>query len=564
MADIIKRLHYFNGQFLEESDFNDEQAYHLDRQRRHNRLLHTPGIAEGLTVTGNAGAGEVNVGMGTALDGQGRMLVLANGQNLVLNNVAGQTVFVVLSYEEVGTDPATVGNQGEATRWEERPKLELVAQGSAPPESTHIRLARVVVTGGGTVSSIDTTVRRSAGVRVGSELSLPRLRFSSDQLQEAQWPEVKADGNRKVEVNDHLEVTGNLTAGSVTTGGAVSAASVTATGALSGASLTASGTVTAGNFTTTGTVTTNKVTSTGAGASISTTGAVTAGSFSTTGAATAGSFTTTGNLSVAAITASGTVTAANFTTNGTLSAREITTNALNFTDLTIPGDLTVNGRISGTLAQDIVQAIHIADAAVTTDKLADFAVTTNEIRDHAVNNAKLAFNAVSLDRLDPQARSLVEGALSVKDYDIRQRGVAYVYLSNEAHGVTKEVKLGFRPRIIFAFASMEAFFAGNYHGFTSQGFADAESGHAGFAVGQYVYQGTGGVTISAHAEPARLVSGAFWDATVTPQRNLTLGVAIDSINDNGFYVKMVRTVWDSRVLIPGPLTISMYLYCMGA
>jgi hypothetical protein len=42
------RVRYFNGQFLQEEDFQVEQAYHLDRQRRHNRTLHTPGIADGL------------------------------------------------------------------------------------------------------------------------------------------------------------------------------------------------------------------------------------------------------------------------------------------------------------------------------------------------------------------------------------------------------------------------------------------------------------------------------------------------------------------------------------
>ena len=34
----IKRLHYFDRQFLVEADFTDEQQYHLDMRRRLNRL----------------------------------------------------------------------------------------------------------------------------------------------------------------------------------------------------------------------------------------------------------------------------------------------------------------------------------------------------------------------------------------------------------------------------------------------------------------------------------------------------------------------------------------------
>ena len=74
MADIDKRLRYFNGQFLEQKDFRDEQDYHIDRQRRHNRLFHTYGIAEGLQVTGAVGTGQVTVETGTALDDEGQQI----------------------------------------------------------------------------------------------------------------------------------------------------------------------------------------------------------------------------------------------------------------------------------------------------------------------------------------------------------------------------------------------------------------------------------------------------------------------------------------------------------
>lgn len=85
--------------------------------------------------------------------------------------------------------------------------------------------------------------------------------------------------------------------------------------------------------------------------------------------------------------------------------------------------------------------------------------------------------------------------------------------SNEADGATKTVNLGFQTRIVFVFASMEVLFGGSYHGFTSQGFADTESGSAGFAVGQYVIRAASGATTSTHSEPAtgrRRCCRGFW------------------------------------------------------
>jgi hypothetical protein len=74
----IKRLNYFNHQFLEEQDFRDEQQYHLEMRRRLNRSLHIWGVVEGLQVarTGNR---EVTVEPGFALDREGRELVVVKG-----------------------------------------------------------------------------------------------------------------------------------------------------------------------------------------------------------------------------------------------------------------------------------------------------------------------------------------------------------------------------------------------------------------------------------------------------------------------------------------------------
>ena len=106
MAEPVKRLNYFNGQFLRDPDFNDEQGYHVRHQRDHVRLQHTPGIGEGLDIPNPAsGATAATVNAGVAFDDQGRRIALAANTTLELANIAaGQAVYVTIAYRESQSD----------------------------------------------------------------------------------------------------------------------------------------------------------------------------------------------------------------------------------------------------------------------------------------------------------------------------------------------------------------------------------------------------------------------------------------------------------------------------
>ena len=169
MAEI-KRLNYFNFQFLVDRDFEDEQAYHLQMRRRHNRQMHTPGVADGFTVT-KAAANQVRISPGTAIDRDGREIVLDDARVHTLvtggNNV---DVFLAISYQDV-SDPAdryTQGGIDDFTRVTERPKIEDTS--SAPPaDSPALLLARIRLNATGVIESdaaINTTVRVVAFARL--------------------------------------------------------------------------------------------------------------------------------------------------------------------------------------------------------------------------------------------------------------------------------------------------------------------------------------------------------------------------------------------------------------
>ena len=233
MPDVEKRLRYFTNQFLQEPDFTDEQAYHRDRQQRHNRTFHTPGIAEGLTVTANVGATEAVVAAGTAVDTAGQQIVLAANRSVTLNTSANrnQWVLLVISYHEETSDPATVGGEGD-TRWHENPRVEALPEAGAPPPDTHIRLARLRLDADGRVAERQDDVRVRAGVRVGDELDVRRLRLARPGEDPGRWPVLSSGAANQADVTGALRVTGNANVdGDLNINGRVDGRDVSADGA---------------------------------------------------------------------------------------------------------------------------------------------------------------------------------------------------------------------------------------------------------------------------------------------------------------------------------------------
>lgn len=96
----IKRVNYFTHQFLREQDFKDEQSYHVEARRRHNRLFHSWGILEGLEVEQH-GEHEVTILPGYAVDRQGREIALAQAVTRSLSSFTHDSeAFIVISYLE--------------------------------------------------------------------------------------------------------------------------------------------------------------------------------------------------------------------------------------------------------------------------------------------------------------------------------------------------------------------------------------------------------------------------------------------------------------------------------
>src|SRR5256885_293412 len=107
----FKRINFFEGFFTTDEDWNAGEAYHLEKRRLHNRVLHAPGVvalAGGMRVQAR-GRGDLSfeVTPGYAIDGRGNELVLRDPAVKVVEAdklKLPQTIYVAIKYYEEPTD----------------------------------------------------------------------------------------------------------------------------------------------------------------------------------------------------------------------------------------------------------------------------------------------------------------------------------------------------------------------------------------------------------------------------------------------------------------------------
>lgn len=195
----IKRLNYFTHQFLREQDFKDEQAYHVEMRRRHNRLLHGWGVVSGLEVQ-KKGEREITIGPGMAIDKEGRELVLSETVTRDFTALERSShTHVTIAYAEKWdeADHQAAGGVEGYTRLTESTEIRESKQ-DPPKDGSVVTLARVHVDDVGHVHRIETeaSVRKliapsspAAGwmrlpfkpVRVAAAKSVGKIHIGADE-----------------------------------------------------------------------------------------------------------------------------------------------------------------------------------------------------------------------------------------------------------------------------------------------------------------------------------------------------------------------------------------------
>ena len=148
----FKRINFFEGFFTTDEDWNAAEAYHLEKRRLHNRVLHTTGVVPiaggGLKVQAR-GKGDLSfeITPGYAIDGKGNEIVLRDPSVKVVEAEKlklPQTIYVAVRYFEEPTDfiaykenPRFKGHR----RIEEKSKIEVMAR--EPDGEEAIELGRI-------------------------------------------------------------------------------------------------------------------------------------------------------------------------------------------------------------------------------------------------------------------------------------------------------------------------------------------------------------------------------------------------------------------------------------
>lgn len=123
----FKRGKYFHGMLMTDRDFTEEQRYHVEKMKLHNRMLHGWGVVRGLGMKPNSDKNSIIIDPGLALDCSGNEIFVCRNYELDLSQIKKlysseeidakcphevETIpnkwYVVIRYYEKGTDQALV------------------------------------------------------------------------------------------------------------------------------------------------------------------------------------------------------------------------------------------------------------------------------------------------------------------------------------------------------------------------------------------------------------------------------------------------------------------------
>lgn len=187
-----KRMNYFDHQFLHSDDFIVEQEYHLWRRRLHNRVLHTWGICEGLKLAWSAGSSSIKVENGTAIDSEGREIVLVEDRTLDLSgHTSGAAVYVTIEYKETPTDLSKESDVHDNTRYTEEPDIKASTEQPAKSD-LQLVLGKVVRTAS-TVTNVEEDLRRIAGAKSG-DIETRGLTLVRENTEPTKLPKLSCSG----------------------------------------------------------------------------------------------------------------------------------------------------------------------------------------------------------------------------------------------------------------------------------------------------------------------------------------------------------------------------------
>lgn len=137
----LKRVNPFQGLVIDSDTWEDAHNYHRNQQRLHLLAFHKTGIVEGLEVTGNNPADlSVTIQPGLAIDPEGNTIIVSQTQNYQIQTRQKGTIYLVIQFREIPSEPYQPPEGGQATRILEAYRTE---QRDKLPDEPYLELARI-------------------------------------------------------------------------------------------------------------------------------------------------------------------------------------------------------------------------------------------------------------------------------------------------------------------------------------------------------------------------------------------------------------------------------------
>ena len=145
LEDIIKfqlkRVNPFPGLVIDADIWRDAHNYHRDQQRLHNLAFHKVGIVEGMEVTANNTPDlSVNIHPGMAIDPEGNVIIVSQTQHYRIQTHEKGTVYLIIQFREVSTEPYQPPEGGQPTRILEAHRIQ---EREKLPNEPYLELARI-------------------------------------------------------------------------------------------------------------------------------------------------------------------------------------------------------------------------------------------------------------------------------------------------------------------------------------------------------------------------------------------------------------------------------------
>ncbi len=189
----LSRVRYYDGEYLKDDEFIDEQRYHIDRRQRHDRLLHVTGVADGMELAvGNSTT--LVIRAGTAIDDLGQPILVDADRSIAITAGTTGSLLVQIEFREKADRPANPNDAvASNTRFTQDPLITV----SAVQRAHAIVLGRATITNG-VLSTVTNEGRTYSGVR------LPSAGATFFSLR------ARGDATRTADLNCSLSVTGTV------------------------------------------------------------------------------------------------------------------------------------------------------------------------------------------------------------------------------------------------------------------------------------------------------------------------------------------------------------------